>query len=153
VTPPPDTSGPGRPADAHGAGTRPIGWWIKEADAALDGAFASALDGEGVGRREWQVLASLARHPTTPADLTASLASFDGPSTIATLLADLRARGLVAESDGRLHLTDAGSAMQARLAARVDGVRGRVAAALPGEDLPELVRLLGRLVAGLRPPS
>lgn len=30
---------------------RPIGWWLKEADARLDAAFDRALEGRGVDRR------------------------------------------------------------------------------------------------------
>ncbi|GAA2728148.1 MarR family winged helix-turn-helix transcriptional regulator [Cellulomonas aerilata] len=139
--------------DTNRTGPRPIGWWLKEAETALDEAFVAALAGDEVDRRGWQVLASLERGPMTPAGLKESLASFDSSATIATLLHHLRSRGWVGESDGRLRLTEAGEAKHAELAARVDGVRARVAAALPEEDHQQLVALLGRLVEGLRPPS
>jgi DNA-binding MarR family transcriptional regulator len=139
--------------DTNGNGSRPIGWWVKEADTALDEAFEAALAGDEIDRRAWQILASLARRPMTPAELTSALASFDSSATIAALLHHLRSRGWVGESDGRLQLTEAGAGKHAQLAERVDGVRGMVAAALSQEEHQQLVALLGRLVEGLRTPS
>ncbi|MDP8907614.1 MAG: hypothetical protein M3N47_00540, partial [Chloroflexota bacterium] len=55
---------------------RPIGWWLKEADARLDAAFDRQLQSRNVDRRGWQVLASLARRPTSRSELIASLAAF-----------------------------------------------------------------------------
>ena len=39
--------------------SRPVGWWLKEADARLDAAFDRTLAGRDVDRRGWQVLATL----------------------------------------------------------------------------------------------
>jgi hypothetical protein len=133
--------------------SRPIGWWVKEADAALDAAFEAALAGDDVDRRAWQVLASLARGPMSPADLRAVLASFDSATALAAELHDLRSRGWVGETQGLLHLTDAGRLRHAELAGRVETVRGAVAAALPAEDYQQLLTLLARLVEGVRPPT
>jgi DNA-binding MarR family transcriptional regulator len=139
--------------DTNAPGFRPIGWWLKEADAALDEAFDAALAGDEVDRRGWQILSSLARAPVAPAELKASLDSFDPSSTVAAVLHHLRSRGWVGETEGRLHLTDAGAAKHAELAAHVDGVRAKVTAALSQEHHDQLVALLERLVEGLRAPS
>ncbi len=127
---------------------RPVGWWLKEADARLDAAFDGALAGSGTDRRGWQVLTSLARGPLPRADLVASLAAFDTPDAVAAVVDELRAREWVLEADGLLRLAPEGEAQRTVLAARVDAVRDRVAAAL-GEDYPVLVELLARLVDGL----
>jgi DNA-binding MarR family transcriptional regulator len=129
--------------------TRPVGWWVKEADAALEAAFDAALAGDDVDRRGWQILASLARGPESPADLKASLASFDSSSALAAALHHLRSRGWVTETQGLLHLTDEGAAQHEQLSGKVDAVRRAVATALPAEDYQQLVTLLARLVAGL----
>jgi DNA-binding MarR family transcriptional regulator len=129
---------------------RPVGWWLKEADAALDAAFDAALEGAGVDRRGWQVLASLARAPTTRADLIAALAGFDPPAAVGRVLDDAIGRGWVEESAGLLQLTSAGRAQQQAVAPRVDGVREQVSAALPQDDYVLLVGLLARLVEGVR---
>lgn len=130
--------------------TRPIGWWLKEADARLDAAFDRNLRSRGVDRRRWQVLASLAREPTTRTDLAASLAAFDSPETVDAVVEDLIVRGWVEETAGLLRLTSGGEREQAPLVPLVEDVRQRVSAALPDDDYLALVRLLERLVTALR---
>ncbi len=130
--------------------SRPVGWWLKEADAALNGAFDAVLEGTGVDRRGWQVLASLARGPMSRADLVASLAGFDPPAVVGEVIDDAAGRGWVQERDGSLRLTASGEAQQQALAPLVDGVRERVTAALPQDEYVLLVGLLARLVEGVR---
>jgi len=130
---------------------RPIGWWLKTADARLDAAIDRSLRGQDVDRRQWQVLASLARRPMSGADLAAALAPFDPPAIVEGVAAALVARGWVDESEGLLRLTGEGEQAHGRLAPLVDEVRGQVAAALPADDYRLLVQLLARLVAGLDP--
>ena len=137
-------------SDARGPGDRPIGWWVKAADAALDDAFDSALAGSGVDRRAWQLLTSLARGPVTADELLARLAPFDPPDALGSALAAVRDRGWVEDVDGMLTLTAGGVAQERALASRVQAVRDAVTAALPGDDYATLVRLLGRVVDGLR---
>ncbi|PZS20770.1 MAG: MarR family transcriptional regulator [Pseudonocardiales bacterium] len=126
--------------------SRPIGWWLKQADAHLDAAFDRSLEGRPVDRRGWQVLASLAKCPTSRSELVASLAIFDSPSAVDAVVRDLRSRGWVEESAGVLRLTSNGELEHAALAPLVAGVRARVAEALPQDDYVTLVQLLQRLV-------
>ena len=132
---------------------RPIGWWLKEADARLDAAFDSSLGGRGVDRRAWQVLAMLARSPSRRTDVVASLASFNHPAILEEVIDELKRRGRVEEANGALRLTPAGADEQATLAPLVEAVRRQVAAALPEDDYLTLVRLLARLVDALPQPS
>lgn len=135
--------------DDRAAQRRPIGWWLKEADAGIERAFDDALEGTGVDRRRWQVLATAARGPVAEEFLAEALRSFDGTEALDAVLDDLDARGWLQRTGDGLALTPAGAEQQQALARRVDEVRGRVAAALPGEDYPTLVRLLSRLVEAL----
>lgn len=128
---------------------RPIGWWLKEADARLDAAFDRRLQARGVDRRAWQVLASLARGPTSRSKLVDSLAAFDRPEVLEGVVGDLTSRGWIEESGGLLRLTREGEREQAALATVVDDIRRQVAAALPQDDYVTLVRLLQRLIQGL----
>lgn len=132
---------------------RPIGWWLKEADARLDAAFDSSLSAQGVDRRGWQVLATLARSPMPRADVVASLAAFDEPTVVEDVVDQLKRRGWVDEPNGTLRLTPAGAHKQAALAPLAESVRRQVSAALPEDDYLVLVGLLARLVAGLPEPS
>ena len=128
---------------------RPVGWWLKEADARLDAAFDRSLEGRGVDRRGWQILATLATSPTSRDGLVASLAAFDSPAAIDDVLTRLSSSGLIDASTGVLRLTADGTVTHADLAPLVAGVRGRIAAALPQEDYVTLVGLLERLVTAL----
>lgn len=125
--------------------TRPIGWWLKEADARLNAGFDLALDGTGVNRRGWQILSSLSRGPTRRSDLVSAFASFDPPAEIEEILDQMSARGWVDESAHVARLTTTGAAKQGALAPAVDGVRQQVAAALPPTEYTALVGLLSRL--------
>jgi hypothetical protein len=132
---------------------RPIGWWLKEADRRLDQAFDEALEGTGCDRRSWQVLASLARQPATPARLAELLAPFEPSGAVEDLAAGLRRRGLIEEASGVLSLTGEGATAHASLSGPVADVRRRVAAALPDGDYATLVRLLGQLTDALPRPT
>ncbi len=129
--------------------SRPIGWWLKEADSRLDAAFDRQLQRRNVDRRDWQVLASLARRPTGRTELIDSLAAFDTPEVLERVVRNLESRGWVEDCNGLLRLTSEGVREQAALLPLVDQVRRQVAEALPQDDYVALVRLLGRLISGL----
>ena len=129
--------------------SRPVGWWLKEADARLDAAFDRSLAGRDVDRRGWQVLATLARRSTTREELVATLAAFDSPAAVEVVVHGLSSLGWIEEDGGLLRLTADGEREHADLAPLIEGVRGRVAAVLPPDDYITLVRLLERLVAAL----
>lgn len=131
--------------------TRPIGWWLKEADARLDAAFDAVLESTNVDRRGWQVLASLSRGPTPRAQLVNALASFDPPSVVDEVIDALSSRGWIEDAADSLRLTPAGVSQHAGLAPLVDGVREQVNAALSHHEYVALVGLLSRLVAALAP--
>ncbi len=128
-------------------GFRPLGWWLKEADARLEHAFDVRLRAHGVtSRRGWQVLASVARAPVARADLVADLAPFDTAEAIERLITKLVEEGLLTEEAGMLRLTSGGRDVHAALADQVVQIRSWVAEALPGDDYTTLVRLLRQLV-------
>jgi hypothetical protein len=128
---------------------RPIGWWLKEADALLDATFEDALRGTGVDRRGWQVLASLAKRPTSRDDLVVSLAAFDAPSLVDAVIGGLQEKGWVEDSSAGLSLSPSGVLQQRTLATAVGAVRQKISEALPAEDYEALIILLARLVAAL----
>ena len=131
--------------------TRPIGWWLKEADARLNAAFETALQGTGVSRRGWQLLTSLARGPVPKEQLIGALSAFDSRSEIEADIAELRERGWLVESaDELVQVTSPGTQQQQALAPLVGAARQQVSAALPEQDYAQLISLLSRLVEGLQ---
>jgi DNA-binding MarR family transcriptional regulator len=136
--------------DETGARSRPIGWWLKEADARIDAAFDRALGPAGLDRRRWQLLASLSRGPADQGDLAGALRRFDDRADVDVVVGDLIDTGLVTrEPDGRLALTAHGATIHARAAEEVAVVRERVAAALGTDGYVRLIELLGHLVTAL----
>lgn len=132
---------------------RPIGWWLKQADARLDAAFDLAVTDLGADRRGWQILSVLAVRPTAVATVIAALAAFDSEAAVTAALEDLTAKGMVEQDAGMLRLTLDGARQHAALGPNVDAVRQRVREALPNDDYVALVELLARLVAALEPPA
>ncbi len=117
---------------------RPIGWWLKTADARIEQAFEDVFEGQSITRREWQVLES---------ELLQRLEAFAGAQDAVD---ELRGRGLLADGvDGVLTLTDAGQVARGRAAAGVATVWSAVSAALPEGNYATLLRLLADLVDGL----
>lgn len=128
---------------------RPIGWWLKEADRALDDTFESALTGAGADRSDWQMLNALSHGESSVPSLVAALSGFDDEEAVRERIALLCEQGLAELSGGVLILTDAGREQHATLAPLVADVRRQVAEALPGEEYAVLVRSLARLVDAL----
>ena len=126
---------------------RPIGWWLKTADARIEQAFEDAFESQSITRREWQVLEPVSRAPVPESELLQKLEAFAGAQDAVD---ELRRRGLLADgADGVLTLTDAGQFAHGGAAAGVATVRSVVSAALPGQNYATLIRLLADLVDGL----
>ena len=112
---------PSRPAD------RPLGYWLRVVDGLLTREFASALDAEGITRRDWMALNVLS------GDIDA-LELRDRLARKGKRLRALEDRGWVEEhGGGSWSLTDLGRAEKERIGAIVDGIRSRVAGAV-GDD-------------------
>jgi len=126
---------------------RPIGWWLKTADARIEQAFEDAFEGQSITRREWQVLEPVSSTPLPESELLHKLQAFAGAQDAVD---ELRRRGLLAKgADGVLTLTDAGQVTHGRAAAGVATVRSADRAALPEDNYATLLRLLADLIDGL----
>lgn len=111
-----------RPADR-----RPLGYWLRAVDGLLTREFATALEAEGISRRDWMVLNVLSGDIDAP-EFRERLARKG------KRLRGLEERGWVEEQgDGTWILTDLGRSKQERIGAIVEGLRARVVAAV-GDD-------------------
>jgi DNA-binding MarR family transcriptional regulator len=124
---------------------RPIGWWVKRLDTLLEEAVDAVVTGEGLTRRHWQVLHSLAAGPADGADVRAALADFSGD--VDAVVSGLIARGWVARlGDGRIGLTTDGSAAHDRVSRAVGRVRRHVADGLSRSEYERTILVLRRMV-------
>jgi len=99
----------GRPEN----GQRPIGYWARRLDDALEQYLDNVLHHLHLTRRQWQVLAVLAPGPLPPAAVHESLRPFwsaAGERTHESELAALVRRGYLTFAGGLLTLTEAGDA-------------------------------------------
>ena len=109
------------------AGTRPLGYWLRAVDGLLTREFATALEAEGITRRDWMALNVLSGDIDAP-EFRERLARKG------KRLRGLEERGWVEEQgDGTWVLTDLGRSEKERIGAIVDGLRARVVAAV-GDD-------------------
>jgi DNA-binding MarR family transcriptional regulator len=132
------------------AAVRPMGYWIKEIDRRIEAAFGRLLADEGLTRRHWQVLTTLAREETVRTELDAALAPF--AATVRPELDDLIGRGWVAERPaGTVGLTAAGRLAHDRVAERVRSLRAHVTEGLTEQDYLTLLTLLERVAGNLTP--
>ena len=128
---------------------RPVGWWVKRLDELLERGLDDVVAAEGLSRRHWQVLDSLAAAPSARPELAAALASFATPGQLDVVVADLAARDWVEEGGGLLALTHDGRGAHGRLAGAVAAFRRRVAEGLSAEEYAATVAGLARMVANL----
>jgi hypothetical protein len=113
---------------------RPIGWWVRRLDALLEEAVDAVVTGEGLTRRHWEVLHSLA----TGTDLE---------DEVDTVVSDLVGRGWVARlGTGRVGLTPEGAVAHDRVNRAVGRVRRHVADGLSRNEYERTILVLSRMV-------
>ncbi|MGY1770855.1 hypothetical protein [Blastococcus sp. SYSU D00813] len=126
---------------------RPIGWWVKHLDALLEDVVDAAVAGEGLTRRHWQVLHTLAGAPVDEDALVRALADFDGHLPV--IAADLFGRGWVDRATGSLALTDEGRTAHERLERAIGRVRRHVADGLSRQEYERTILVLSRMAQNI----
>jgi hypothetical protein len=127
---------------------RPIGWWVKRLDRLLEEAVDAVVTGEGLTRRHWQVLHSLATGTEQEADVRTALADFAGDVDV--VVSDLVGRGWVARlGNGGIRLTPDGTVAHARVSRAVGRVRRHAADGLSRNEYERTILVLSRMVANV----
>lgn len=127
---------------------RPIGWWVKRLDTLLEEAVDAVVTGEGLTRRHWQVLHSLAAGTEQEADVRTALADF--PGDVDEVVSDLVGRlWVVRLGTGRVGLTSEGNAAHARVSRAVGRVRRHAADGLSRSEYERTILVLSRMVANV----
>lgn len=135
-----DTSAPDEQAGAQ----RPLGSWLRLVDGLISREFATAVEGEGVTRRDWMLLNALTGDASAPG-LAERLARKGGKR-----LRRLDQLGWAEEQgDGTWTVTDAGREAKERLGEAVSGIRSRVAGAVSPEDYATMIASLEAIARGL----
>ena len=90
--------------------SKPIGYWVKRLDAALEAQFDHTLARVRLSRRQWQALNTLAEDPLLPAELEEALRPLWGGDVRLREreLAALVGHGMITMVDDRLTLSGKG---------------------------------------------
>ncbi len=137
----------GGPCD-HGMVNRPIGYWVKRLDAALETHLDSTLARLHLSRRQWQVLNTLSSGPITPVELADVLRPFSAANGGAAQERDMAAlvrRELVFLLDGRLTLTNDGWALHTEASRIVDASRRELTEGIGVDEYAMAVSVLERM--------
>lgn len=104
---------------------KPIGYWIKRLDAALETHLDGTLARLKLSRKQWQTLNVLAETPLDPADLDRILNTFWRGDTRRreSELAALVGRGLIIMVDDRISLSELGHAKHVEAQRLVEDAR------------------------------
>lgn len=127
---------------------RPIGYWVKRLDVALEAHLDFTLAGVHLSRRQWEVLKTLSAAPVAPADMRDVLRPFnaaDGADGQERDMAALVRRGLVLLLDGRLALTEAGHALHSQASGLVEANRQQLTAGIGADEYAIAVSVLERM--------
>ena len=126
---------------------RPIGYWVKRLDASLETHFDSTLARLHLTRRQWHVLKALNSGSVTPVevgDILRPLGSDDGDAREREMAALVR-KGLVTLSDGRLTLTEAGTALYSEASGLMEATRRELTAGIGADEYAMAVSVLERM--------
>jgi DNA-binding MarR family transcriptional regulator len=132
---------------------RPIGFWLRRADEAINAYADQALGDIGLTRLHWQVLHIVHESGTTTEDhLGEVLWSFADPEDLQDVLDGFEAEGWLArdrQSRRELTLTEKGRAGHAA-ALEVQGeVRRRASEGISADEYATVLRVLERMVSNL----
>lgn len=131
---------------------RPIGYWLKRLDVLIEKTFERTLGEEGITRREWQVLNTLAAGPSSVAELEQAVDPFlaEDRQSLRHAVADLETRGWAGPTDGNLlRLTPRGEAAHTRLRERVGETRRLLVRGVSEGEYVQTVDVLRRMAENL----
>ncbi len=127
---------------------KPFGYWLKHIDRGIERNFAALLAEEGIVRRSWQLLHTLAvTGPHTLPELDRAVAPFldESDPTVVPYLEPLLAKGWVALDHDAYALTPAGHPAHDALFARIGTQREAIIEGLTPDDYRTLITLLRRV--------
>lgn len=126
---------------------RPIGYWLKEVDRLIEESFAVLFRGDGLTRRHWQALNTIAGGPATAAGVDVALSPFE--PTVAPVVDDLVARGWVARNSEVLTLTGAGRVAHESMSERVKHNRSALTEGITDAEYASVINILERMAGNL----
>lgn len=129
---------------------RPIGYWLKRADALLTARIDEAQRENGLTRLEWQILNVIHDARVVHSErVVESLRPFASAFDVIGTLDSLAERSVVASADDAFSLTEAGEEMYERALAVQQDIRRQAFEGISEGEYDTTMRALERLVANL----
>ncbi|MCE6997322.1 MarR family transcriptional regulator [Saccharothrix sp. S26] len=126
---------------------KPLGYWLVHLHDLIETRFHRALEADGLTRRHWQVLNTIATEPGTLTEVEQALAHFH--DDVRPLVEDFAGRGWLT---GECELTEAGRRAHDRIAAQVHAQRARLLDGISDDEYVELIRMLERIAENAAAP-
>ncbi|MEU6657839.1 hypothetical protein [Streptomyces sp. NPDC046821] len=131
---------------------RPLGYWLRHIDGAIEGSMGRLFAADGLNRRGWQVLNTISCDPITIVELDEAMAAFlsaDEP-TMRPYVDRLVERGWAhMADDGAVALTGEGRRAHERVSEQSGALRVRMMECLSSEEHAVLMELLQRIATHL----
>ncbi|UKA61469.1 MarR family transcriptional regulator [Arthrobacter sp. FW306-04-A] len=126
---------------------RPIGYWIKRLDAALEAHLDRTLARLKLSRRQWQTLNVLAEAPLSPEVLDGVLSPFWGGDSRRreAELAALVGRGMIIMVDDRISLSELGHAKHTEAHRLVEDSRRDISMGIGLDEYAMAISVLERM--------
>ncbi|RSM84536.1 hypothetical protein DMH04_20655 [Kibdelosporangium aridum] len=115
---------------------KPLGYWLIHIHELLETGFERLFEDEGLTRRHWQVLNTIA----SKAEIHTALRPFG--DDFRQQVDELAARGWV---NGEFELTTAGREAHQRVSERVHAIRAKVTEGISADEYATLMNLLQRV--------
>ncbi len=130
---------------------RPLGYWVRAVDQALEEQVQTTAEKSGLTRREWQILNRLRVGAVEEGSLRAALAPYlDGDESLADPLRRLADDGLLVHNEPEWRLTDGGiERVQEVQETAAQGVRERATDGLSEAEEEQLLATLERIARNL----
>ncbi|WP_026416209.1 MarR family winged helix-turn-helix transcriptional regulator [Actinomadura oligospora] len=130
---------------------RPIGYWLRHIDGALDANLGRLLADDGLTRRGWQVLNTVSYEPITMADLDRTLDAFVSPDepTMRPQVERLVDLGWARLDGDTAELTEDGVRAHRRVRDTIGAQRARMIECFTPEEFRSLMEMLRRFAAHL----
>ncbi|RBQ19188.1 MarR family transcriptional regulator [Spongiactinospora rosea] len=132
--------------------TKRLGYWLLHLHRLFDAATGSALAGERLSRRQWQVLHALSIGVDTVAAVDDAFAPFlvaDGEKSYRPIIDEFVARGWVTAAGATYALTVAGAAAHERAEAIVNAHAAESLAGISESEFLAANDVLARIAANI----
>lgn len=131
--------------------SKPIGWYLKEADSLITAAFGNAFESFGLTRFHWQLLRNIADNGEVYTKAYyPQVARFITPETFQTIITSLQDRDWISVHNDACRFTVSGAGAFAEIEERQKHIREKMLEGTYPEDYAHTILFLDRIIQNLK---